>query len=80
VPEFKYILLFVSKLLINHPLFAIFHHDKFCFKDLLIRMMIAIGQKNGGLYTLHHTSVGVLDVFVESKNSLGASHAVLVVF
>lgn len=59
VPAFKYNLLFVSKLLSDHNLCAIFYPDKCFFQDLSTRMIIAVGKKDGRLYFLNKIPVVV---------------------
>jgi len=49
VPEFKYNLLSVSKLLSDHNLCAIFYPDRCFFQDLSTKLIVAAGRKDGGL-------------------------------
>jgi len=52
VPDFKYNLLSVSKLLQNQTLYARFHSDICLFQVPTTDMVVAVGHKAGGLYRL----------------------------
>lgn len=54
VPEFKYNLLYVIKLLSDHNLCAIFYPDKCFLQDLSTKLIVAARRKDGGLYFLNN--------------------------
>jgi len=58
VPEFKYNLLSVSKLLSDNNLCAIFYPEKCFFQDLSTELIVAAGKREGGLYFLINFPAG----------------------
>jgi len=73
VPEFKFNLLSIGKLLSDQPIFTTIYYHKCVFQDLITEKVVAIARFDGGLYRLSFLSPGP-PVMQSSKLALTASN------